>query len=149
MTCERTFEGLEIRLQPRGAGRFLAAAFLGLWLCFWVVGGAGVLFLLGAGAWALAMGEPLPGEDAAPGGGAVVFVGLFLLVWLTIWTVGGVAAIRELGRLLFGRERIIARPDGLRIVRTVGPFSRVQELSRTDLRRLGRWAARMLDKRGR
>jgi hypothetical protein len=141
MICERTFEGLEIRLQPRGAGRFVAAAFLGLWLCFWIVGEVGVLFVLGAGAWSMATGEPLAGEGAAPGPGTAVFVGLFLLVWLTIWTVGGVAAMRELGRLLFGRERIIARPDGLRIVRTVGPFSRVQELSRTDLRRLYRLAS--------
>jgi hypothetical protein len=47
----------------------------------------------------------------------------------------------EHGLLLFGRERIIVRPDGLRIVRTTGPFARAKEIKRTDLRRLYRLAS--------
>ena len=45
---------------------------------------------------------------------AALPVGLFLLFGLTFWTFGGLMALRELLRLLFGRDRILAAAGGLK-----------------------------------
>ncbi len=46
MIGERTEAGWEVHLRPPGAGRWCAAAFLLLWLCFWVVGKVFVAFVI-------------------------------------------------------------------------------------------------------
>ena len=58
MTVERTFGGLEVRLKPTGAGRFLSAGFLAVWLAFWAAGEAFALGVIGVGAWSLLTGNP-------------------------------------------------------------------------------------------
>ena len=104
MTTDRTPEGIETTLSVTGFGRFLGAAFIGVWLTFWAVGEAFALWLLAKGAWALLTGEPpepgrspLSAEEALP-------IGLFLLIWGSFWTLGGIFAGREFLRLLFGRD---------------------------------------------
>ena len=51
--------GYEARLQRRGAGRYVSAAFLGAWLCGWLMGECFALWVLIRGAVALLPGEPL------------------------------------------------------------------------------------------
>jgi hypothetical protein len=60
-------EGRELVFRPRGAGRFVQAAFLSIWLVAWAIGEAFALFLLGHGIWALWTGSPAMGQDGAPG----------------------------------------------------------------------------------
>src|SRR2546428_13472131 len=92
MDGERTMDGLEFRLRPRGPGRWFKAAFLGLWLCGWAAGEAFALWALVIGARALLTGEP-PKPAAAPlQVGAALGMGAFLLAWLAVWTLGGIAA---------------------------------------------------------
>lgn len=133
MALQRTFQGLETELRSRGGGRFGSAAFLTLWLLFWVVGEAFALGILGRGAWALVTGQP-PGAGHAPLEVApALATGLFLIFWTAFWTLGGVLAGHEWLRLLFGRDRLIARSDGLEIVRSYGLFRSRQRIATSDL----------------
>lgn len=136
MNTERT--GLEAHLAIQGVGRFFSAAFLTVWLAGWVVGETFALWFLSVGAYALTTGE-LSGAGSKPiSPGVVMFAGLFLLVWLTLWTIGGLAAGRELLRLLFGRDRILAHHDGLEVEHRCGFLRSVQRVPRAEIRRFHR-----------
>ena len=138
MVIARTFEGWEARIRSRGVGRFFSAAFLGFWLCGWAAGEVFVLGVLVTGAWTLLTGQPLHPSMPKVEGVAALPVGGFLLLWLTLWTFGGWAAGQTFLRALWGEDRIIARTDGLRVIRRAGPFHRTLNLPRDQLRRLYR-----------
>jgi hypothetical protein len=128
--------GGEIRLRPRGRGRFSSAVFLILWLCFWAAGEAFALWILVSGAISLITGRPPePGRDPLELGPAVA-VGAFLVLWLAVWTFGGVMAIHELLRLVWSEDRITATPGGILVVHGLGPFRRTRGLTRDVLRRI-------------
>jgi len=131
---ERTESGWQARLRPRGAGRFLSAGFMLLWLCIWACGEAFVTWLLVRGAIALVTGEP-PGAGREPlQWGPALAIGAFLIAWLAFWTLGGIIAIRELLRLTWSEDVLIARSDGLTLSRRLGPFRPRRELAKQDLR---------------
>jgi hypothetical protein len=136
MKIERTFSGLEVTTRAQGFGRFFGAAFLTVWLAFWAVGMVLVLGLLLWGGWSLVTGQPpRPGDEPLRPGVALT-AGLFLFLWLAFWMVGGWAAGREWLRLVFGRARIVAAPDGLTSEEGVPPFVARQVVARADLRRV-------------
>lgn len=136
---EPTFESgrWSVEFRPRGAGRYLGAGFLAVWLCGWA---AGEVFALGA---LLAMGGSVVAPDAlrelglgrvqAPEGGAW-FAIVFLLVWVSFWTVGGIAAMRELLRLLWTSDRIAWDGAGIELVQRVGPFASRRTWSAAEVR---------------
>jgi len=140
MNLTRTFQGLEVILKASGYGRFGGAAFLLVWLAFWIVGEVLVGWILIRGGWSLLTGQP-PGEgwetlETAPALG----VGVFMLFWLAFWTLGGVLAWREVLRLLAGRDRLVLRPDALMVERGFGVFRSRQEIPRDQVRRFHRRA---------
>jgi hypothetical protein len=135
MAWEPTGTGLIAQLKVKGFARFIGAGFLACWLAGWAVGETFAIRVLAAGAWSMITGR-------APGVGqepitltAALPVGLFLLVWLSLWTLGGIAAGRELLRLLFGRDRFVARPDGLEIEHSLGLFRSTARVSRQEVHR--------------
>ena len=141
MRVERTADGLETRLDITGVGRFIGAAFLAFWLVGWAVGEGFALWMLAVGARALLTGEP-PGAGHQPLGLEGALAGeVFLAVWLTFWTIGGLAAGGELLRLLFGRDRVLARYDRLEVEHSYGLFRSVKRLSRGEIRRFYRTTA--------
>lgn len=134
MIGERTVEGLEIRLCPRGAGRFFSAAFLLVWLCGWAAGEAFAIWILVMGASALVTGAPLnPGGDPLTAGPALA-AGAFLLFWLSIWTLGGVGAIAALFQMLWAEDRLIAGGGTLTLRWSRGPFRGRREFPRDRVR---------------
>lgn len=138
MKLERTFQGLEATLKVSGGSRFSGAIFLVVWLTFWVVGEGVVLGILFWGAWCLLTGQP-PGAGKAPlQPGPAIATGLFLLFWVSFWTLGGVLAWRELLRLLFGRDRLLVRPDALEVIHGYGLFSTRRLIPREQLLRFYR-----------
>lgn len=138
MHLTRTFQGLEVTLKATGYGRFGGAVFLLVWLAFWIVGEVMVGWILIRGGWSLLTGLP-PGEGRAPLETAPALgAGLFMLFWLAFWTLGGVLAVREVLRLLAGRDRLVLRPDALMVERGFGLFSRRQEIPRERVRRFHR-----------
>lgn len=140
MHLTRTFQGLEVTLRASGLGRFGGAAFLLVWLAFWVVGEVLVGGMLIWGSWCLLTGQP-PGEGRAPLETAPALgAGVFMLFWLAFWTLGGVLAGREVLRLLAGRDRLVLRPDALLVERGFGVFRSRQEISREQVRRFHRRA---------
>jgi hypothetical protein len=142
MKIERTAAGWEARLKIGGLGRFPGAAFLAVWLIGWVIGEGFALWILLLGAWALLTGRPPePGRPLLTPAAALP-VGLFLLFWLSFWTLGGVLAAREFLRLLFGRDRILARPDGLEVNQSCGLFRSREQWQRDELRRFYRKPSR-------
>lgn len=141
MKVERTGAGLEARLDVCGIGRFFGAAFLCFWLAGWAVGECVVLWIVGKGAWSLLTGTPFGSGDKPVAFGVAITLGLFLVIWLTFWTMGGVAAGRELLRLLFGRDMLVAGHDGLEIKRSYGFFRSVKRLPREEIRRFYRTSA--------
>jgi hypothetical protein len=138
MKIERTGTRLEARLAIRGIGRFFSAAFLAFWLAGWAAGEAFALWILAVGARSVLTGEP-PGAGQKPMSPEMALgAGLFLLFWLALWTIGGIAAWRELLRLLFGRDRILAQPDCVEVEQSCGLFRRVKRLPREGIRRFYR-----------
>ena len=138
MIMTRTFNGLEVVLKPSGYGRCGGAAFLLLWLAFWVVGEVLVGGLLILGGWSVLTGLP-PGEGRAPLETAPALgMDVFLLGWLAFWTLGGVLAWRKVLRLLFGRDRIVLRPDAIVAQRGFGLFRVRREIPRERVRRFHR-----------
>lgn len=134
MIGEYTNEGWEARLRPHGVGRFFPAAFLSVWLCGWLAGEGFALTILAMGVRSLLTGEPpRPGQAPLQVGPALA-VGAFILVWLTIWTFGGVMAMRELLRLVWAEDRVIARGDGISVLRRLGPFRSRRDIPRHGLR---------------
>jgi hypothetical protein len=122
MALERTAEGLETTLRPKGSARFFAAAFLSFWLCGWAVGETFAVYALMKG-------------TATFGEGRLAVTG-FLLVWLSFWTLGGLLAMREWLRLLWSQDRIVVAPEALCIHRRLGPFRRTTTIARADLKRI-------------
>lgn len=141
--------GWQVTLRPRGAGRFVVAAFLGFWLCGWAVGEAFAAGTLIAGlrqllapdldvAWLPRMTN-LPPANAWP-------VLAFLAVWLTFWTIGGVFALAEVLRAFVGADVVRWDHEGVEIARHVGPFVsrrrlRWEEMRAPVARRRGRLVA--------
>jgi hypothetical protein len=126
--------GLEAELTSRGVERFGGAAFLSLWLCFWVVGEVLAVGLLVAGAWALVTGQPLGEGRKLLATGPALLTGVFLLCWVTFWTFGGLMAWHEFFRLLWSRDRLVARGDGLEVANRVGPIVKRRFLPADTLR---------------
>ncbi|HEU5312040.1 MAG TPA: hypothetical protein VFV24_11355 [Candidatus Eisenbacteria bacterium] len=132
MAGEPTTDGYLIRLKSCGVGRFFGAAFLLFWLCGWAFGEAFALWMIGTGAAALVNGETPPGGPAqtAP----LMAIGAFILFWLVLWTFAGIMAMKELVRLLWGEDRILARGSGLEVTRMRGPFRASKEYPRDIVR---------------
>jgi hypothetical protein len=129
---------MEWTLRPRGAGRWLSAAFLSFWLLGWL---AGELFAIAAVA-ALTANWLAPGfvsrwiRGDAPPPQIAYFAVPFLLLWLIIWTVGGLRAVKELFRLIGGEERVRLEGETVHVERRAGPFVERKELPVSDLKRL-------------
>lgn len=109
--------------------RLFPAAFLTFWLCGWLAGEvfvAGVLFSVVGNM----LGVDIPallGFNAQMTDESVSwFVLAFMLVWLTFWTFGGVFALRQLWKLLIGRERLFIEGGRLTAERFRGPLVRRQ-----------------------
>jgi hypothetical protein len=135
MLGERTTEGLEVRLRPRGIGRFVTAAFLSVWLCGWTAGEGFALYILYGMGRAFVTGDPSAIRGMPASVVAAAAVGGFLLLWVSLWTLGGIMAFRELLRSLWAEDRIVIRPDGLAIARRLGPFLKRYEIPRDRIRR--------------
>src|SRR5215471_214784 len=113
--------------RPSGFGRYVAAAFLLVWLVCWAVGEGVALFAVGAILLKLIGAFPgrIPDWFAGSAGiGAVAFILVFLLLWGTFWTVGGIAAMTHLVRSLWGEDTIGLSPEGFELIRRGGPFRR-------------------------
>ncbi len=131
---ERTTEGWVVRLKPRGASRFLSAAFLAFWLCGWAIGESFALWILVKGGYALLTGTPPdPGRELLQLAPALA-MGAFLVFWLLLWTVGGIAAFGALLQLLWAEDRIIAKSSGVTHLWFRGPFRGANEYARDRLR---------------
>jgi hypothetical protein len=133
MLGERTMEGLEVRLRPRGVGRFVTAAFLSVWLCGWTAGEGFALYMLYGMARAALTGEPMRGTPSSMA--AALAIGGFLLLWVSLWTLGGIMAFRELLRSVWAEDRIVMRSDRVAIARRLGPFLKRYEIPRERIRR--------------
>ena len=125
--------GYEARLHRRGVGRYVNAAFLGLWLCGWLLGECFALGALIWGSFALLTGHPLSSGAEPLDLAAAVAMGAFLLVWLSFWTIGGVVAISELLRELWGEDRVAVAPDSLVTEWRAGPFRRSRWIPRAEI----------------
>lgn len=141
MIEERTPEGWTARLKPRGAGRFLPAGFLLFWLCGWAAGELFAIRILALGARALLEGQPPGSVSAALVPAPTLAAGAFLCFWLALWTLGGLAAVHALLRLVWSEDRVTAGPDGLTLVRRIGPLSIARRLPREKLKRIYRLSA--------
>ena len=152
MIGERTIEGWQLRLRPRGFGRYVSGAFLAFWLCGWAAGEAFALWMLVTGAVSLLTGKP-PGPGHAPlEAGPALMIGVFLLFWLAMWTFGGIAAFSELFRLLWGEDRLMVSSGRLVTTHVRGPFRRVRVYERSAIQRIslvGREERMVLDTDGR
>lgn len=129
--------GWQVTLRPRGAGRFIVAAFLGFWLCGWAAGETFAAGTLIAGlrqllapeldvAWLPRMTN-LPPANAWP-------VLAFLAVWLTFWTVGGLFAIAEVLRAFVGADVVRWDHEGVEFERRAGPFVSRRRLRWSEMR---------------
>jgi hypothetical protein len=136
MISEPTLEGFVMRFRPHGAGRFVGAAFLSVWLCGWAGGEALALFVIGYGICWLVTGRPAFGSDQPLPLGPAVAVGCFLLVWLAFWTLGGIMAIRELLRSVWAEDRLVLDREGLVRAHRLGPFVSTRRLPRSEIRRV-------------
>lgn len=129
--------GWQASLRPRGAGRIVAAGFLGVWLCGWAAGeyfAGGTLLaalrqLLAPDlelAWLPRMRGSVPANPWP--------VVAFLAVWLTIWTIGGIAAMTEVARVLAGVDEVRWDHEGIEVVRRAGPFASRRRLAWAEVR---------------
>jgi len=133
MTIERTGEGLEARLRPRGFGRWFSAAFLLVWLCGWLAGECFAIWMLVLGVRSFLSGTPAPGSPAAMPIGVAAFAALFLLLWLSFWTLGGWAAGYHLLQIISSEDRILVRHDALVLHRRIGPFRSTRTVPRSEI----------------
>jgi len=123
----------EARLRRRGIGRYVSAAFLGVWLCGWLLGECFALWVLIGGAIALVSGESSASDGGPVQLSAAVAIALFLLVWLAFWTLGGIAAATQLLRELWGEDRITTTSDSLVLEWRAGPFRRRRTIARGEI----------------
>lgn len=134
MIDEQTSQGRQIRFRARGVGRFLGAAFLGLWLCGWAAGECFAVWIVYRGAVSLATGQPpTSGGDPVPLP-AMIGIGIFLFFWLFLWTLGGILAMREMLRLLWCEDRLTVHGGGLAVHQVIGPFTSTREIPRDTIR---------------
>jgi len=131
---EHSPEGLILRTRPEGIGRFGGALFLGVWLCFWLVGEVIVVGVLVSGGWVMLTGREFSGQPRTIEPVSVLGVGGFLLVWVSFWTLGGAMAIAELLRLVSSEETLMIGPADLTIRRRRGPFTSSRTIPRADVR---------------
>ena len=123
-------------LRPHGFGRFGEAAFLFVWLCFWVVGEVSALFALGFGIWSLLTGRPIGGQGEPLGVAPALGAGAFLLVWLTIWTFGGVMALRQFLRAVWASDTLTLETEALICRHRLGPLDFTRRYPINDLHRI-------------
>lgn len=107
-----------------------------IWLCGWTIGEAFALWILGTGALALLTGRPLPGASGPLEPAPALMAGLFLLIWLPLWSLGGYLAMREMLRVLWSEDRIVARGDALVVHRKLGPFRSTTTIPRLEVLRI-------------
>lgn len=125
-------------LRPTGFGRFFEAAFLIVWLAFWVIGEAAAVMLLITlfVSWLASIAglPPPPRMPATPDVGFATLILFGVLVWVLFWTIGGIAALTRLGRALLGEDRVELTANGIDITRRIGPFGRCVSIARDTLR---------------
>ena len=138
-------DSLELRFRPSGAGRWIEATFLSVWLLGWAAAEIIVLGLLGGGAWAWLQGRPLPGQPQALV--AVLPVAAFLVVWLSFWTLGGVLALRQWLRCFWAEDRLTLTATDLEWRQRLGPWVRRRTLPRRAIQAV-RLAQRRSDRSG-
>lgn len=136
MQCEHTTDGMQIRLKPRGSGRYFAAGFLLFWLCGWVAGEILVLTALVLLVASWVTGGPVGPLKETPDPVSTLVGGGFMLVWLTGWTFGGIMAVRQVLSLVWAEDRVTAASGGLIVERRRGPFRSTRETSRHLLKRI-------------
>lgn len=136
MQGEHTTNGMQIRLKPRGSGRFFAAGFLAFWLCGWAAGEIFALTALVLLVVSWVTGAPAGPLKETPDPVSTLAGGGFMLVWLTGWTFGGIMAIRQVLTLVWAEDRVTAASSGLIIERRRGPFRSTREISRHLLKRI-------------
>jgi hypothetical protein len=134
--------GYQARLRRRGVGRYFSAAFLGVWLCGWLIGEFLALYILIHGGFALLAGKPFGPDQDPLELTAAVAAGAFVLVWLALWTLGGIAAGTELLRELWGEDRLAVTPDGLLVEWRAGPFRRCRAIPRAEIIGVVQWPRR-------
>ncbi len=123
-----------VSLKAHGPARFVAAGFLGFWLCGWVAGECFALWFLGNGAVSLMSGTPFLSGHSPVQLGPSLAIGGFLLFWLTLWTLGGIAAISEFLRLVAGEDQLLVEGGGLTVIHKRGPFQHQRHFARDALR---------------
>jgi hypothetical protein len=136
MQCEHTTDGMQIRLKPRGSGRYFSAGFLLFWLCGWVAGEILVLTALVLLVASWVTGGPVGPLKETPDPVSTLVGGGFMLLWLTGWTLGGIMAIRQALSLVWAEDRVTAASGGLIVERRRGPFRSTREVSRHLLKRI-------------
>lgn len=131
---------LPASLYPRGLGRFLDAAFLGVWLVLWVVGELAVLTLIGttivsliAMVFDVSLSPSFPRVTSASIAASFLLFGMLFLV---MWTVGGMAAGTHLFRSVAGEDRVWLTSEALVIKRRAGLFRKITRVPRDDIRRI-------------
>jgi len=133
MVGERTSEGWQARMRPRGIFRFFPAAFLAFWLCGWAVGEVMATWFLVAGAKSLLTGQPM-GHTPMPPVPVMLAMGAFVIFWLTLWTYGGITALAELLRRVWSEDRIVAGSGGITLHTSRGPFRKTVQIPRDEIR---------------
>jgi hypothetical protein len=131
--------GTTASLRPSGIGRYVTAAFLGLWLGGWVIGevfaGTAMVAVLGAIAGISVERLPPVARSLLDSNEAALAI-LFLAVWLTFWTIGGIAASTAFLRSIAGEDSIAITPLGFELARRAGPFRRRYAFQRSAVRRI-------------
>ncbi len=134
-----------IVLRPIGIGRYIEAAFLGIWLTFWSIFEVFVVSVLGSMLFALfgflrdsrltslgrAAVERAPGFEVG-----ILVVYLFLIAWFGLWTVAGLAAGYRFLRLVGGSDRLAIAGDELHLSWRAGPVRRSRRFERGAVRRV-------------
>ena len=138
-------EGDSVTLRASGVGRYVEAAFLGVWILGWAIAELFVLAVLGSMLTAL-FGFLHESEltrlgrsalERAPGfemGFLAIF--LFLMLWLSLWTFGGLAAVSSCLRLAAGSDRLTVRGGLLELTWCAGPIRRTRSFDRDRIRRI-------------
>jgi hypothetical protein len=128
------------RLRATGWSRYVDAAFVFVWLGFWIAGeivGLALLVAMLASAVFAALGRPLAlTSRIAPTDGSVSLFLLFMLLWTALWTAGGIAAATHALRRISGEDSVEITGTGLGLVRRAGPFRRRREIARASIRRV-------------
>ncbi len=131
--------GWQVRVRARGWLRLFPAAFLGVWLCGWLLGevfAARMLFGIVAPRFGVELTPSLAlgmgGSSPPVAAGITVFLG----VWLAFWTFGGLMAMRELLHLIAGEEVVRWNEDGIEALRGVGPFKTTRRVKAEDLKQI-------------